>query len=566
MSRPGGCPKWQNGLLGLTVVLAMAVPLPFSHTAKSQAASIRTDTASSGPGKAQRIKVLTAALKLMHKNFANLSQFTPSAQDVFDYQVGDLWKQGIDGTGTTVAVMEGWNDPKIGQIMAGFDQQLGLPKAQFKTIYPTGLHKLPKKCPPGMVKLQNYGSCDGWAGELELDVASVHLMAPYAKILIVVAPPDSEITDDAASQVAPPEFMEALEVLAKQRLANVVSISDGTAESTYSHGLREIYEQEAGELTAARFGVPVVVGTGDCDAVQHLAVGPSSCNPNLVTKSRATAAWDDSPWVTAVGGTIPAFTSTGQRAGDDPVWNLGPEGLPFGEGAGFSVAFGRPSYMNDVAKITKSGERSVPDISLDGSSGTSESGPLLAGILALATQIHHRLNVGPVNPLLYGVLGPAGLKDGIADVVSGNNDVIRNGKVAVKGFAAAKGYDIASGWGTVRANTFAPALAKAATAAHDNAAARSEAAKALLRLVHQVSLTKTIVSPSGSTKLTARGFLADHPVVLAIDNHKIATLKANSQGTVTFTIKPAALHLGRGRHIISLASMLITSTDSFRVS
>ena len=490
MSRPGGRPKWQNGLLGLTVVLAMAVPLPFSHTAKSQAASIRTDTASSGPSKAQRIKVLTAALKLMHKNFANLSQFTPSAQDVFDYQVGDLWKQGIDGTGTTVAVMEGWNDPKIGQIMAGFDQQLGLPKAQFKTIYPTGLHKLPKKCPPGMVKLQNYGSCDGWAGELELDVASVHLMAPYAKILIVVAPPDSEITD----------------------------------------------------------------------------VGPSSCNPNLVTKSRATAAWDDSPWVTAVGGTIPAFTSTGQRAGDDPVWNLGPEGLPFGEGAGFSVAFGRPSYMNDVAKITKSGERSVPDISLDGSSGTSESGPLLAGILALATQIHHHLNVGPINPLLYGVLGPAGLKGGIADVVSGNNDVIRNGKVAVKGFAAAKGYDIASGWGTVRANTFAPALAKAATAAHDNAAARSEAAKALLRLVHQVSLTKTVVRPSGSTKLTARGFLAGHPVVLAIDDHKIATLKANSQGTVTFTIKPAALHLGRGRHIISLASMLITSTDSFRVS
>ncbi|HET7015309.1 MAG TPA: hypothetical protein VFI65_15430 [Streptosporangiaceae bacterium] len=566
MSRAGRRPKWQNGLLGLTVVLALAIPLPFSHPAKSQAASIKTDTASSGPTKAQRIKVLTAALALMHKNFAKLSQFTPSAQDVFDYQVGDLWKQGIDGTGTTVAVMEGWNDPIVGQVMAGFDQQLGLPKAQFKTIYPTGLHKLPKKCPPGMIKLQNYGSCDGWAGELELDVAAVHIMAPYAKILIVVAPPDSEITDDAASQVAPPEFMQALEILSKQRVANVVSISDGTGESTYRHGLREIYEQDAGELTAAKFGVPVVIGTGDCDAVQHLAVGPSSCDPNLVTKGRATAAWDDSPWVTAVGGTIPAFNSSGQRAGSDPVWNLGPQGLPFGEGAGFSAAFGRPSYQDGVAKITKSGQRSVPDIALDGSSGTSESGPLLAGILALATQLHHRLNVGPINPLLYGVLGPAGLKDGIADVVSGNNDVIRNGKVAVKGFAAAKGFDVASGWGTVRANTFAPALAKAATAAHDNAAVRNEAATALLKLEHRVSLSKSVVSPGGSTKLTARGFLAGHPVVLAIDNHEITTLKANSHGTVTFTIEPAALHLGRGRHLISLASMLITSTDSFRVS
>src|SRR6185437_10599966 len=148
-------------------------------------------------------------------------------------------------------------------------------------------------------------------------------------------------------------------------------------------------------------------------------------------------------------------------------------------------------------------------------SGTSESGPLLAGILALATQIHHHLNVGPINPLLYGVLGPAGLKGGIADVVSGNNDVIRNGKVAVKGFAAAKGFDVASGWGTVRANTFAPALSKAATAAHDNAATRNEAALALQKLEHQVSLSKPVVSPSGSTKLTAKGFLAGHPVVLA---------------------------------------------------
>ena len=153
------------------------------------------------------------------------------------------------------------------------------------------------------------------------------------------------------------------------------------------------------------------------------------------------------------------------RAGDDPVWNLGPQGLPFGEGAGFSAAFARPSYQNGVAKITKSSQRSVPDISLDASAGTSESGPLLNGILALATQLNHGQNVGPINPLLYSVLGPAGLKDGVADVVSGNNDVIRSGKLAVKGFAAAKGFDVASGWGTVRASTFAPALVKATAAA-----------------------------------------------------------------------------------------------------
>ena len=110
---------------------------------------------------------------------------------------------------------------------------------------------------------------------------------------------------------------------------------------------------------------------------------------------------------------------------------------------------------------------------MDASDGTSEATPLLAGVLALATQLNHGKNVGPINPVLYSVLGPAGLKDGIADVVSGNNTVIRNGKVVVRGFTAAKGFDVASGWGTIRANTFAPALVRATQAAHQDAAVRA---------------------------------------------------------------------------------------------
>ena len=112
---------------------------------------------------------------------------------------------------------------------------------------------------------------------------------------------------------------------------------------------------------------------------------------------------------------------------------------------------------------------------MDASGGTSESAPLLAGVLALATQLNHGKNVGPINNALYHVLGPAGLKDGIADVVSGNNTLTMHGKVFVRGFTAAKGFDVASGWGTVRADTFAPALASATQAAHQDAAVRAQA-------------------------------------------------------------------------------------------
>jgi subtilase family serine protease len=557
MKIPGG----RATAIGLSGVLAASVLLPLGVAAPSSAA-----TAGSGPTKSERIKVLTKALNFMRKDYKKLLQDEPGPADVFDYQVGDLWKRGIDGTGTTVAVIEGWDDPAIGSFMAAEDKALDLPKAQISTIYPTGRHKLPAKCPPGMIKLGDYGSCSGWAGELSLDVLSVHIMAPYARILITVAPPDSEITDDAASQVAPPEFMQAVEYVTLHHLANVISISDGTAESTYSHGHEEIYAQDPGELTAAEFGVPILVGTGDCDAVQHLAVGPGDCDQKLVTKTRATAAWDDSPWVTAVGGTTPNLSDTGQRLGPDPVWNFGPFGVNFGEGAGFSSVFTRPDYQNRVESITHSKWRSVPDISMDAADGTSEAGPLLAGVLALATQLNHGNNVGPINDVLYNVLGPAGRKDGIADVVSGNNDVIRNGKVAVRGFSAAKGFDVASGWGTILASAFVPALVSATKAASEDTAVRAQAAIALAELEHRVQLTRHDVSPGGSATLSAEGFLPGHPVALSIDGRQVAVLHAHPDGSVSYVIRPASLGLHSAQHEIKLSSMLLVATDTFRVS
>src|SRR6202046_5107876 len=132
------------------------------------------------PSRQQQIKVLAAVLKNMRKNYAKYAQITPGPQDIFDYGIGPLWLRGIDGAGTTIAVMEGWKDPNIGKVIAGYDKIFGLPNPKITTIFPAG--PLPKKCPPGMVALGSYGSCQAWAGELELDVISAHLIAPYAKI------------------------------------------------------------------------------------------------------------------------------------------------------------------------------------------------------------------------------------------------------------------------------------------------------------------------------------------------------------------------------------------------
>jgi subtilase family serine protease len=493
------------------------------------------------------VKKLTAVLDNMTKNYAQYAESSPGPQDILAYNIGDLWKKGIDGTGTTIALVEGWEDPQINDVIKKFDQEYGLPDPEIQTIYPSGNGHLPAQCPPGMVALGSYGSCEAWHSELELDVEAAHLIAPYAKILITATPADSEISDDAASQVAPPEMMQALEYIGKNHLADAISISDGTGESTYSYGKAEITAQEPGLLSAAAAGIPVAEATGDCGVVQNLAVANAQCGNT--TQTPDTAAWNDSPWVTAMGGSVPNLDTTGRRLGPDPLWGHG----TFSEGGGYSAVYPRPAYQDRVGSLT----RSVPDITMDAQSGTSEAAPLFAGVLALAAQLNHG-SVGPINKVLYDVMGPRGSSAGIADVVSGNNSV-PTGTGTIAGFVAGTGFDVASGWGTIDASRFVPELV-AAVRAHNGADSQQrEAADALARLQHSIALTAN----GGSTYVLAEGFLPRHPVELEIDGNHVATLTANTLGSVSYAVDPAPAKLPRGAHTLTLKSMLLTATANF---
>jgi len=532
-------------------------PIPGTSTSPTTAPA----AAAGLPSKQDQIKVLTAVLAKMKKNYAQFSGSTPGPQDIFDYNIGALWRQGIDGAGTTIAVMEGWHYLDIYRQVAGFDKVFGLPNPQIQTIYPAG--PLPAACPRGMLRLQSYGSCNAWKNELTLDVIAAHLIAPYAKIIISATPADTEITGDPAENVAMPEIMKGVEFISSHHLADVMSISDGTGETTYPAGPAQITSQDAAELTAAANGVPVLVATGDCGVVQNLAVANAQCNNTSATPD--TAAWDDSPWITAVGGSVPNLDpQNGQRLGLDPLWHVGGA---FSEGAGYSAVFPRPAYQNGVAAITRSPMRSVPDITLDSQDGTSESAPLMAGVLALATQVN-KGDVGPINPALYQVLGPQGTQAGIADVVKGNNSVTTpDGKtVIVRGFTAAKGFDVASGWGTINAAKFVPSLAAATAASHQEQAVRAQALAELAGLQQSAQLSATHIGPGGSSYLLAPNFLPGHPVNFAIDGHTVATLTANTLGDVTYMIDPSLLKLSPGQHTVSLSGMLLTETASFTSS
>jgi hypothetical protein len=531
-----------------------SVAAPASLAAPNAAAAPNTAAVAAPsravPPRQRQIKVLTRALARMRK----LPLRYLGTEDVFGYGVGALWRKGIDGAGTTVAVIEGWNFPGVSRQVDAFDKAYGLPNPHIVTIYPAG--KLPKKCPPGMVKLGSYGSCQAWSGELTLDVLAVHLIAPYARIVISATPADTQVTEDAASQVAPPEMMQAVEDIARHHLANVISISDGTGESSYSAGRPEILAQDPGELAAAAAGIPLLVATGDCGVVQNLPAASSQCGDT--TTFPDTATWDDSPWVTAVGGSIPVVNGRHKLAGPPQLWRSG----CCSSAAGFSKVFARPAYQNGVASITASRMRSVPDITMDGTFGTSEASPLLAGVLALATQ-ENRADVGPINPVLYRTLGPAGTKDGIVDVIGGNDSVTLPGGTVVPGFTAVAGFDVASGWGTISAPAFVPALVAATRAGHEEAAARAQAWAALARLGRALSVTPASITSGATARLVATGFLPGHPVRIYVDGRSVATIRASHAGIVSYVISPSRLGLAAGRHVVTLTSMLLTERRGF---
>jgi hypothetical protein len=556
-------------VLSLTAPASAVAAGPMSRAGAalpSRAVQVRTLGAAL-PSRAAQVRTLEAALAHLHADYGELyRRFSPGPDDILGYGIGALWSRGIDGAGTTVALLEGWRDPFVSQVLARFDHAYDLPTVHLSSIYPAGA--LPASCPHQMLVLGSYGSCYDWRYELELDVESVHLIAPYARILLVVAPADRDA--DAAEGVAPPEMLEGVEDVSRHHLANVISVSDGSGESTYRHGRAEIVAQDPGELAAAAAGIPFVGGTGDCGAAQALAVNQQTGCAH-VTHFRDSTTWADSPWVTAVGGSVPDLNPrTGARLGPDHLWRVNTGLLIIGAGAGRSTVFARPAYQNGVASIIHSRMRSVPDITMDASDGTSQATPLFAGVLALATQENGGRDLGPVNPALY-ALGPEGTRAGIVDVTGGNDTFRDPGeRLRVPGFSAVRGFDVASGWGTVNAPVFVPSLVAMTRRMGEESAARASAS-AGLRALENHSLRVQSVGATSTTggaelQVDASGLLPEFPVSLSIAGRVVVHLRANAQGRLEAELRLPGLTLAPGPHAATLTGLLITETARFSTS
>jgi subtilase family serine protease len=419
------------------------------------------------------------------------------------YDLAPLFSRGIDGKGETIVIVDAFGSPSIASDLQTFDSQTGLPNPpSFQVITPEGpITTTPANCtsaysPTGPDLCSDYY---GWTDETSLDVEWSHAMAPEANILLVETP-----MTETEGIYGFPQIVAAENYVIDHHLGDVITQSFGANESTFTNP-GQIYSLRSAYINAARHGVTVLAASGDQGSTDYVCDPSSGCaNPNNATCCQSTRAidWPSSdPLVTGVGGTQLQLNARGDRTAPDSVWNdlsstvgvTGPVYTWGSSGGGLSTVFSRPQFQNGVAGIVGD-SRGTPDIAMSAAvngavdfydttdpsvagwgivGGTSEASPLFSGIVALADQYAGR-SLGYLNPALYAMV-KSRVPDGIVPISHGSNsftfcvaaDVESNDScasgsdlVTVPGFNADGYYNDATGWGTVNAASFVPALAR----------------------------------------------------------------------------------------------------------
>ena len=305
------------------------------------------------------------------------------------------------GEGQTVAIVVPAGSDTLVNDLNTYSAYFGLPNATVSFIYPQGVPTVRN---------------DGWALETTLDATMVHMIAPKAKILMVICNTSAiaGLTQGIDAAVAAG--------------AKIISLSWGSVEwsgqANYSYHLNVP-------------GVVITSATGD----SGYGVSWPSTEPGVV----------------AVGGTqLVSSGTTGTVV--EQVWAR--------SGGGISKYYSRPLWQ---AKAQSTAFRTVPDLSINASgytiymsnyagqkgflnsTGTSASSPIIAGLVALGYSTRTSALPTDIHPTLY-----TNSSSFIKDIIGGTTGTGAN---AVLG-TATTGYDYATGLGVPNAPMFVNNLTK----------------------------------------------------------------------------------------------------------
>jgi hypothetical protein len=485
--------------LFLSIAGACAVAVASVPLATQAAAGTTAQSCQGVPSAADRIAATTATYNsieakvaagesLRLRGYANGT----AQEDIIDYGVNNLWKQGIDGACVTVAYVVTNPDPTLATTLAKYSTAMDLPPANISQI------GLPAPTNPSFTCQVECST-----GEDQLDAESIHSMAPYANILFVHPSIPETIGMQGWPQVA-----QAIEMIANEHLADVITVSLGDGEGDFINDPTNptatqqaaITSLDPAFLDAAAHNIPVMFASGDCGPTDPTVLNDTGqCTPTIGVTAGHIA---DNPWVTAVGGSIPnaGLATPGGRTAPDALW-IARNNDSDAESAGVSVIYPQPSWQQSVPALDGVTGRSFPDIVMDSSNGTSQASPTFAGVMALATQ-ENGSDLGTINPALYAI-GPEGTAAGIVAIPAGYND----SAYGVTGFATNGGFSIASGWGTIYAPTFVPALVAQIDSQHGPDTPSRQAQDELNQLEANISASAGQIAEGQTETITGNGFI-----------------------------------------------------------
>ncbi len=331
------------------------------------------------------------------------------------YNLNPLYKEGLDGTGQTIVIIDWCGSPTIRSDANAFSARYGLPpltKSNFLiTEYPT-----PSTCAATDV-------------EINIDVEWAHAIAPGATINLLV-PPSALFTD----------IDNAMLYAAVNQLGSVISGSYGS-EEFYTPSTILITENLISEV-AAVMGESANFSSGDSG---DFTLDDPTDYPASVSAPA------DSPYATAVGGislALNADNSIKWQTGwgnnqtllidagsiSDPPFNFGFVG---GSGGGPSAFFAKPAYQHklpgkyrqlpDISWLADPYTGGVIAISEAGISpsliyevygGTSLACPMFSALWAIANQ-NAGFPLGQAAPYLYSL--PAGAITDVLPINSSTN-------------------------------------------------------------------------------------------------------------------------------------------------
>ncbi|MGD1020542.1 MAG: protease pro-enzyme activation domain-containing protein, partial [Verrucomicrobiia bacterium] len=428
------------------------------------------------------------------------------------------------GIGQTVALFE--CDGYFASDIAEYVSQAGLPSVPLSNVLIDGYSGIPFVG-------------DGGNVEVALDIEMAISMAPGLSQILVY----EGATDNATVE------KDILNRIATDNLAKQISSSWVLFPSQQND---QIYQQFIAQ------GQSFFQACGDEDAYY----------PGIFQ-------YQDSAYVTLVGGTTLTMTSTGVAWFAETVWNWGGGE---GTGGGISTNVPIPVWQQGVSMTANQGSttlRNIPDVALtangvyvvadDGRGygdvgGTSCAAPLWAGFTALINQqgaANGKSPVGFLNPAIYTIGTGTTYTACFHDITTGNNE----SPESPTKFLAVTGYDLCTGWGTPNGTNLINALV---VPNQLTVSAPTNASAGVLTGAGTVSVT---VAPSANLTVT----LSSTPATLISVPPTVTIPAGNTNVTFTITVlddgildgtQTATITASAASYISGSASMQIYDSET----